>query len=204
MRETPIQKPRIAPRLSAANMQKVRSLLREAEKALMRKNHDEAERILIQALTIRPDFLDAKAKLAKLYLMLDRDPKAEAMYRELLLKSNDVSLHANLGLACYKQGKFSESCAAYAAALELDPRSPERIAVLGRACMAARRLTEAVDLFERACERLARDTELLHLLGECYERLGHHKEAEDTYRRIHRILPYDETVKEKLAAFASV
>ena len=204
VRETPVVRPQRNPRASAVEMQQVRSLLREAEKTAARRQYDETEKILIQALTVKPNFLDARAQLAKLYLLTDRDAKAEALYRELLLDANDISFHANLGLACYKQEKYEEACAAYLSALDLDPKSPERAAALGRACIAAHRLTEAAELLERATERLARDTELLRMLAECYEHMGNPRAAEETYRKIHRLQPYDEQVKEKLSMLALV
>ncbi len=199
MKETPVAKPPRNPRASAVEMQQVRSLLREAEKTAARRQYDATEKILIQALTVKPNFPDARAQLAKLYLLTERDAKAEALYRELLLDMRDVSFHANLGLACYKQGKYDEACAAYASALDLDPKNPERAAALGRACIAARRLAEAAELLERATERLARDTELLRMLAECYEHMGNPRAAEETYRKIHRLQPYDEAIKQKIA-----
>lgn len=204
MRETRIEKPKKNPRASAVDMQKLRSLLREVEKVGARKKYDEVERLLIQALTISPESIEARAELAKLYLVMDRDAKAEALYRELLADSNDVSFHSNLALSCYKQGKYEASCVSYQEALNLDPRSPERAAALGRACMAATHYKEAVDLFEKAAERLSRDTELLMMLGESYEKMGDLKGAEDAYYRIHRLQPYNEAIKQKLSTLAGV
>jgi len=204
MRETRIEKPTKNPRVSAIEMQKVRTLLREAEKTTARKKHDETEKLLIQALTLSPQSIEVRAQLSKLYLNMERDAKAEALYRELLMDADDVSFHANLGLACYKQGKFELACVSYQEALNREPKSPERAAALGRCCMAAKRFTEAADLLEKASERLSRDTQILHMIGECYEQLGDLRSAEDAYLRIHRIQPYDEVVKQKLSALAGV
>ncbi len=202
--ETQVEKPRRNSRTSAVEMQQVRSLLREAEKTSTRRRFDDTEKILIQALTIKPGYINARAQLAKLYLLTDRDAKAEALYREILQDANDVSFHANLGLACYKQGKFEESYSAYQGALSLDPKNPERFAALGRACIAAKKLPEAAELLERATERLSRDTELLHMLAECYERIGNMQLAGETYARIHRLQPYDDAVKKKVASLTGV
>lgn len=204
MRETRMEKPQRNPRASAVSLQKVRSLLREAEKVAARKDYSAMEKLLIQALTLDPGSIEARAELAKMYLHTSANAKAEALYRELLHDSNDISFHANLGLACYKQGKFTCACESYECAMQLDPKSPERAAALGRACMAAERYDEAVVLLEKAAERLARDTELLCILGECYECKGDRKGAEDAYYRVHRLQPYNEEVKQKLNALASV
>lgn len=108
--ETVVERPQKDPRTSAIELQQVRSFLRLAEKALAQEKTEEAERLYIQALTIQPHAQDVKAQLAKLYLTSNREPKAEAMYRELLKERDEVSFHANLGLAYYRQGKYVDAC----------------------------------------------------------------------------------------------
>lgn len=202
--EKPIEKPHKNPRTSAIEMQQVRSLVRQAEKALAQQKVEEAERIFIQALTIQPKAIDVQAMLAKLYLTTDRENKAEALYKELLQQRDDISFHSNLGLAYYRQAKYVEACQAYQEALNRDPQTPERSAALGRACIAAQRFSDAAPLLEKATMRLARDIELLHLLAECYLQLGVTDKAEETYRRINKLEPYDEEVKAKLVSLAKV
>ncbi len=204
MRETQVAKPNRSVRSSAVSQQKLRSLLREAEKTSSRENYADTERLLIQALTIAPDSHEARAELAKVYLYTNRDAKAEAIYIDLLYDSDEVSFYANLGLACYRQKKFDKAYAAYSDALNLDPKNPERSAALGRTCMALGNFSEAAELLERACERMLRDTSVMFLLAECYEKLGDLHSAEEAYKRIHKIQPYDERVKAKLQGLASV
>ena len=204
MEESVVERPRKNPRTSALELQQVRSLLRNAEKALSQEKLEEAERFFIQALTINPLAFDVQAQLAKLYLTTDRASKAEALYKELLQHREDISFYSNLGLAYYRQGKFVEACYAYQEALNRDPQTPERSASLGRACIAAQRYAEAAALLEKATARLSRNTELLHLLAECYLQLGHTDKAEEAYRRINKLEPYDEAVKQKLLSLAKV
>jgi len=183
-------------------MQKVRSLVRSAEKALAQEKTDEAERLFIQALTIQPEAVDIRAELAKLYLTTKREHKAEALYKELVAVQPDVSFFSNLGLAFYRQSKYVEACQAYQEALNRDPKNPDRTAALGRACIAAQRFEEAVPLLEKAIARMSRDTTLMHLLAESYLQLGQKDKAEETYRRINKLEPYDEAVKQKLSSLA--
>ncbi|MBM3228011.1 tetratricopeptide repeat protein [Candidatus Peribacteria bacterium] len=200
--ERPICRTKKSPRVSAMEMQRVRSLFRNAEKAVAQGKMEEAERLFIQALTIDPTACDVRAELAKLYLTTNREPKAEALYKELLQHQDDVSFHANLGLAYYRQEKFIDACRSYQEALNRDPKNPERSAALGRACIAAQRFEEAAPLLEKAADRMGRNTEILRLLAECYMQLGTRERAEFTYRRINRLEPYDEVVKAKMAELA--
>lgn len=201
--ETVIERPRKNPRTSAIELQKVRKLLRAAEKELALQHNDQAEQIFIQALTIQPDDVEIQAELAKLYLTTSRPAKAEAIYRELLTRRNDVSFFSNLGLAYYMQEKYVDACIAYQEALNRDPQTPERSAALGKACIAARRFEDAAPLLEKAAARLTRDTSLLHMLAECYLQLNMKEQAETAYRRINKIEPYDEGVKQKITALAN-
>lgn len=202
--EKRVLRPRKSPRVSAIELQQVRSLVRQAEKALAQNKTEDAERLFIQALTVQPQALDVQAQLAKLYLTTNRENKAEALYKELLQQRQDVSFFSNLGLAYYRQAKYVEACQAYQEALNREPQMPERSAALGRACIAAHRFEEAAPLLEKASVRLSRDTQLLHLLAECYMQLGHTDKAEETYRRINKLEPYDEEVKAKLLSLARV
>lgn len=201
--ERSVERPKKNPRTSAIELQKVRSLMRSAEKEIALQHHAEAEHLLIQALTINPDSTDTQAELAKLYLTTGREAKAEALYKELVRKRDDVSFFSNLGLAYYMQGKYVDSCFAYQEALNRDPQTPERSAALGRACIAARRFKDASQLLEKATTRLSRDIELLHLLAECYVQMSENTKAEEVYRRINKIEPYNEGVKEKITALSA-
>ncbi|MCF7844201.1 MAG: tetratricopeptide repeat protein [Kiritimatiellales bacterium] len=201
--ETPLEKPKRDMRTTAIQLQKSRTFLHRAEKAIAQGKFDIAEGLLIQALTVDPDAHDVRAQLAKLYLDEKRDSKAEAMYKELLQFKDDASFRANLGLAYYRQEKFDLACEAYQAALDRDSQNPERLAALGRACVAARHYEDATLLLDKATARLSRDTELLGLLAECAMQIGDKEKAEETYRRINKIEPYNQDVKDKLAELAS-
>lgn len=200
--DTKIDRPLKTSRTTSVELQQSRSLLRQAEKAIARDKIDEAERLLIQAITVAPEAHDIRAELAKLYLTSQRYPKAEAMYKELLQRCDDVSFHANLGLSCFQQMKYAEAYKSYQAALAHDPKNPERLASLGRAAMAVQHYQEAASLFEHASSRLTRDMQLLHLLAECHLKLGQNNKAEEVYLRINKIEPYNEEVKKKLSALA--
>lgn len=188
------------PRTSAIELQQVRTLLRNSEKAQKQDNMQEAEKLLIQALTIQPTSVDVRAELAKLYLTVDRPSKAEAMYKDLVQDRNDASLHANLGLAYYRQEKFVEACDAYHSALTLDPKNPDRSAALGRACIAATQYEGAIPHLEKAATYQPKNTELLHLVAECYLQLGKQAQAIESYERILNTEPYNEDVQQKINA----
>jgi len=204
VKESPADKPDTNSRSTAIQLQKVRTLINAAERAEAREKLEEAEGFYIQALTAYPDAHEAHAQLAKLYLNMGRDQKAEAMYRELLAKIDDASCYSNLGLAYYRQGKFDRACASYQKALERDPQSHKRMAAFGRALFASERFGEAMSYLEKATARLSRDTELLRLFAESCEKSEDSVKALEVYRKINKLEPYDEEVKEKLRTLNSI
>ena len=201
--EVPMEKHRKSTRTTAIQLQKSRAFLHRAEKAIAREKIDVAEGLLIQALTVNPEAHDVRAELAKLYLTTQRNQKAEAMYKELLQYKDDVSFYGNLGLAYYRQGKYEDACEAYQAALTRDENNPQRLAALGRTCIATQRFGDAVTLLEKATLRLSRDTELLLLLAECYIQVGDTEKARETYVRINKIEPYNQEVKKILSTMVA-
>lgn len=203
VQEYPVDKPNTNSRSTAIQLQKVRTLINAAERAEARGKLEEAEGCYIKALTAYPDAHEAHAQLAKLYLNMGRDKKAEAMYRELLAKIDDASCYSNLGLAYYRQGKFDRACAAYEKSLERDPQSHKRMAAFGRALFASERFGEAMEYLEKATARLSRDTELLRLLAESCEKSGDLEKAFEVYKKINKLEPYDEEVKGKLVVLTS-
>jgi tetratricopeptide (TPR) repeat protein len=202
MQETVVQKGTSNASMRSSDLQKVHTLVRQAEKTLAQQKTEEAEKIFIQALTIQPSAHDVRAQLAKLYLTTHREPKAEALYKELVHVKSDVSYYANLGLSYYRQGKYEEARLSYQSALEIEPKVPERQVSLGRACIASGHFEEAADLLQKASTVLSRNTDLLRLLADCYVQLQDRDNAKETYARINKIEPYDEEVKEKMLALA--
>ena len=202
--DTPLSREQKSPRTRAIELQEVRTLLRLAEKSLAKLDAKGAERALIQALTIQPTAKDAKVQLAKVYLLCNKEPKAEALYHELLKEHEEPALYANLGLACYKQEKYVEACQAYQKALNLDPKNADRCEDLGKACIAAHRFEEATPLLEKASAASPRNMDLLHLLARCFIQIGDEERAGETYRRINKLDPRDEDVKTKLKEMATV
>lgn len=188
--------------LRGADVQKIRGFVCGAEKALAQQKVEEAEKYFIQALTVNAHAYAVRAELAKLYLSTGRASKAEAMYRELIADRTEVSFFANLGLACYQQGKFTDACVAYKEAYEHDPKNPMRAASLGRSYMAAGCMVEASQYLEKASLGCARDTELLRLLAECYVHTGDRTKAQEAYRRVNKMEPYNEEIKERMLALA--
>jgi tetratricopeptide (TPR) repeat protein len=186
----------------SADLQKLRSLARSVDKALARQNEEEAERLFIQALTIQPDAHDIRVQLAKFYLDTQRESKAIALYQELLTFREDTLFFANIGLAYSRLGQYEKSYEFYCEAYDRDQKDMNTAVALAQVCKTLFRYEEAAALLEKSCVVRSRDVDLLRLLAECYLQLCDRTKAQDVYKRINRLIPYDEEVKEKLLTLA--
>ena len=202
--DTPTAKSFKSPRARAVELHEIRTLLRDAERTLAKQDYLAAEKYLIKALTINHEDREIRTKLAMVYLKTDREPKAEAMYTELIAENSSPELYSNLVLTCYKQKKYFDSCHAYQEALNLDPQNPDRSYNLARACIAAKRFEEAIPLLKKASETLTKDIGLLRLLAECYLQLRDREGAQEAYNEINRLDPRDEEVKTKIRELSEV
>ena len=200
--ETVIEKPRNNPRVSAIKMQESRTLLRDAERHLSQGRLEDAERSLIQALTARPDADDVREALADLYLKTERFQKAEALLRELIETGNDPGIYAKHGEACLRLQKFDVAIESYSFAYDRDPHNLDRAAALGQAYSAAGDCEHAIPLLEKVVARSGNNVDLLQLLADCYQALDQNAAAQEMYRRLNKVRPYDEEVKEKLVALS--
>jgi Flp pilus assembly protein TadD len=202
--DTPTDKAFKSPRARAIELQEVRTLIRDADRSLAKQDYEGAEKELIKALTVNHEDREVKTKLAKVYLETGMEPKAEALYTELLTGNKSPELYSNLGLTFYKQKKYTDSCHAYQESLNLDPQNPDRSYNLGRACIAAKRFEEAVPLLKKASQSLTKDIGLLRLLAECHLQLGDREGAQVAYNEINRLDPRDEDVKTKIRELSEV
>lgn len=197
-----MQKPKKSARITALELKKVRELMLKAERAIASGKTQEAEHAYIQALSTDQHAEHVRSQLGKLYLSQGKSEKAEALYNELLHQYDKPSYHANLGLACYQQGKFNDACLAYERALSGDPANGERQFALGHALYAAGKFQEASAWLEKASVQLSRNTDLLQMLAECYVKLHDFPQAKSTYKKLNRLQPYNEEIKAKMMSLA--
>ncbi len=97
------------------------SFFKKAELELKKGNLEEAERLLIQAISMNPAHLDSHSKLGCLYMNQQSFGKAELIFRKLVIAdSANPMFHSNLGLSLFHQEKFDEAKGFYEKSIEID------------------------------------------------------------------------------------
>ena len=109
------------------------NFFKKAELELKRGNLGEAEKLYIKSLSLNPSQTEAHAKLGMLYLNQEQYPKAELIYRKLVLAIVDDPVYfSNLGLSLFQQEKYAEAKEFYEKAIELDSTRAGRFYSLAR------------------------------------------------------------------------
>lgn len=181
------------------NLSQITSFIKRAETLLAKDNIQEAEKLLIQVLSIDQDNFVANSMLALIYLKTQSDSKAEVIYRKLLeMKPRDPALYTNLGLAFYNQAKYPESLESYSFAAKLDPNKPGRHINVGQVCFVLRMFDEAIIYFKEAIRLSPRNVDYLFMLADTYREKGDLKEAKETYNKVLNFEPYNNEAQEEV------
>jgi len=168
-------------------------LIKKAELNLDRGEIKQAEKMLIQALSLNPGAMEAYNKLGIIYLRLNQFGKAESIYRKLVLTVlTDPSYFSNLGLALYQQGKLQEAKTYYKKAIALDSERAGRFFSLSQIMRELGELDEALQHLKRAVEMEPRNLDYLLSLAQFYFDIGLHPEAKQLVSEILLIAPGNE------------
>ena len=130
-----------------------------------RKDVDEAEAQLQDALSLDPTFVPAAVNLADLYRSLGREPDGEATLRAALQRSpSHPALLYALGLAMARQGQHAKALNLLATAAGGDPRNARYAYVYAVALHDAGQTSAAIDTLERSIKSHPYDRDSLATL----------------------------------------
>ena len=156
-------------KVDTKNAAKAEILLTRAEIFLGKGETRDAEKLLIQAISLDPSAVEAYNKLGLIYLRQELYGKAESIYRKLILTVlNEPAYHGNLGLALYSQRKLEEAKTHYKKAIELDSSRAGRFFSLGQIMRELGELDEAVAHLRKALEMEPRNLDFMLSLAEFY------------------------------------
>ncbi|MBC7920769.1 MAG: tetratricopeptide repeat protein [Ferruginibacter sp.] len=124
-----------------------------------------------KVLAIRPDFLEAKAKMAMTYVTSDNPMQGIALLREVIAEDPDYELALfNLGLLSIRSGQYDKAIERFERIIELNPDNGQAQFYLGVSYAETGRKQEAKRLFTLVKQRetdpaiLASATEYLQKL----------------------------------------
>jgi tetratricopeptide (TPR) repeat protein len=176
---------------------RIKTLLKDAELLFREKNFKEAERKLIELLSLSQNNEEAQSLLAKIYIELEMFAKAQSIYEELTQHFQNPVYFNNLGLCYFVLNNLKESLISYEKALELDNTKKERYMNLARVYEQMGELEKAQIQYENWCIKEPKDIDALLILAAYAEKDNETLKAVQIYNRILDLSPYHEIAKAK-------
>ena len=146
------------------------------------RRSDRAQTILREAITLRPDYVDAHILLGVAEEQRGKEEEAIRRYRHAIELAEQQGLKTDapflylarllIALHCHE-----ESLSLLRRVVELDAESSEARALLGKALTHLGRYDEALPVLRAAITRAPEDKTAHYLLMTVYKRLGKHDEA---------------------------
>ena len=141
-----------------------------------------------EALRHRPD-AGMLWKALSVALSLQGEDALQASERAAALLPDDAEVHANLGNALLRVGRFEEAEIRYRRALHISPHAPDVCNNLGNALRGLGKADEALFYYRRATEQDPSFAEGFNNLGNGLRALGRLEEAVASYHRALEIKP---------------
>jgi tetratricopeptide (TPR) repeat protein len=154
-------------------------------------DHAEAERQWQLALSYKPDTAEALANLGFARLEEKRyDEAIPYLKRAIQLKPLFSTPHIHLARVYAAEGRNPEAEAEFHRAVEINPMNTDARKALGKFYLDAGRLPEAEEQFQITLDA-APDLEAWGSLGKIYEREGASEKAENAWRQVLSLEPFD-------------
>ena len=124
-----------------------------AKELAMKKELEEAKRVLEKSISLNPNFSKSLAMLGTIKIIEKDFYNAEKLLKEaVVLEPNDSDIHSNLGVVYSEQGNFMKAIRKFERAIELNPKSADNFFNLGVVYLRIKKREKARYFFEKAIE----------------------------------------------------
>lgn len=178
---------------------KALELVKKADIYLENQKIQEAEKKLIEAISLDPDCLEAYRRLGTIYVNQHQFGKGETIYRKLAVNiPDDAVIYSNLALCLFQQQQLPEAKLYYKKAIEIDPERPGRFFSLGQVLYQLEEYEEAREYLEKAVAMDLENLDYLLTLAHFYINQELKEEAQALLKHIIAKFPDNEEAKKAL------
>jgi len=178
------------PRPSPTPQTDARSVIKQAKKFAKRGEFDEAEKAYTTAVKLRPNDIELKLALAKIYLKQKKLSDAyDIAFSIAKADSSNAEAYAIVGAALLGSGDFKESRPIILTAIKLNRREALAWASLGLLEFYENNVSESLTALREAVYRDDSEPDYIFALAQVAARSENFKEAADAYHRFLRISP---------------
>jgi len=137
-----------------------------ADYYLTHMRNEEARGHVLEALRLKPDYVEAHVNLATIFRRTGKAEESEREYRiALTLQPDSVDAHSGYGALLLGQGRANEALREFGKVVELSPRYPDGHYDLGRLFAAVGRRDDAMAQFYETIRLRPDHAEAHHSLG---------------------------------------
>ncbi|MCK9229797.1 MAG: tetratricopeptide repeat protein [Syntrophales bacterium] len=155
---------------------------------------------LTQAVSLRPDDVNARKMLAHLYVDAGKTDEAVAQYRAVLSRSpDDIHVLVELTKLYEKTKRYEDALTVYRRLIRLDSRDATAYAGIGRIYEQMGNRPRAAANYEASLRLDPTVTPVRYRLAEMYEKTGEKDKAADAYKAVLDTMPDNDAIAGILA-----
>src|SRR5438132_505326 len=141
----------------------------------------DTEAALRRAVELDPNLLVAQIRLARVLRQLHRDGEADPIYKAAIDKAQDAPTLVLIADAMQSDRRWTDSEPVLRRALQMDPRNPGALFLMGRLLSVSRKYAEAEPVLKTAVEVNPKFFLARSVLGRCYLALDRFDDAYKAY-----------------------
>jgi tetratricopeptide (TPR) repeat protein len=143
--------------------------------------NNETEAAFRRAIELDPNFVVARVHLARVLRQMNRHSEADPLYKSAIEEAKDAPTLVLIADALQTETRWTDSEPVLRRALQLDPRNPGALFLMGRFLSVSRKYAEAETVLKTAIEVNPKFFPARNILGRSYLALERYDDAFRTY-----------------------